>query len=204
MTAESSDDRTDIATATRWQIAAVAATLSEAFADDPFFVWLFPDRRERPRQIDEWWRYLLRRRPAGSKTWQAADVAAAALWHPPHEGAGAGDDAFAAWFVRVLGNDALVDERFEFFGQVLDAHLAEPHWYLASVGVRPEHQGKGLGTAILDAMLAECDRSNTPAYLESSNPRNVGLYERLGFVTTVELPLPDESSRLTMMYRRPR
>ena len=50
-----------------------------------------------------------------------------------------------------------------------------PSWYLLGLGTVKEHQGKGLGSAVLSHMLSRCDTEGLPAYLESSNPRNVPL-----------------------------
>ena len=60
-------------------------------------------------------------------------------------------------------------------------HTSEPHWYLPLIGVDPARQGKGYGAALMRHALAACDRDGMPAYLESTNPRNVPLYERHGF-----------------------
>ena len=57
-----------------------------------------------------------------------------------------------------------------------------PSWYLLGLGTVKEHQGKGLGSAVLSHMLSRCDTEGLPAYLESSNPRNVPFYARHGFV----------------------
>ena len=51
-------------------------------------------------------------------------------------------------------------------------------------------------------MLADADAEGLPCYLESSNPRNVSLYLRHGFVETGQLPLPDGPS-LIQMWREP-
>ena len=45
----------------------------------------------------------------------------------------------------------------------------------------PASRGRGYGSALLRHALQRCDRENAPAYLESSNPRNIPLYERYGF-----------------------
>ena len=60
-------------------------------------------------------------------------------------------------------------------------HPREPHWYLPLIGVDPFQQGSGLGSALMRHALARCDREGKPAFLESSNPKNVSLYERNGF-----------------------
>ena len=53
--------------------------------------------------------------------------------------------------------------------------------YLPFIGVDPAQQGKGSGAALLKSVLAKCDKTHVPAYLESTNPRNRTLYERLAF-----------------------
>lgn len=72
--------------------------------------------------------------------------------------------------------------------------------YLALVGVRPDRAGRGLGTALLEPGLRHADDLNLPAYLESSNERNVPLYERHGFAITNEHRLPRGPS-MRLMWR---
>ncbi len=197
-------DEIDVATATRWQEAAVVATLAEAFVTDPFFVWMFPDRPRRADQVTRWWERMVRQRPVGSRTWQASGVATAALWHPPVDAVAEADESFTPWFVDLLDDRTLVAERFEVFGRIVEAHPSEPYWYLAGVGTRPVHQGRGLGRAVLEPMIRRCDDEQRLAYLESSNPRNVPFYERFGFTVVGAVPLPGDSSSVTLMARSPR
>jgi ribosomal protein S18 acetylase RimI-like enzyme len=60
-------------------------------------------------------------------------------------------------------------------------HPEEPHWYLPWIGVRPEAQGKGVGSALLARGLARADADGLPAYLEATSRRNAALYARYGF-----------------------
>jgi ribosomal protein S18 acetylase RimI-like enzyme len=87
--------------------------------------------------------------------------------------------------------------------EVEDVHPTEPHWYLAVLGVRPESRGRGAGSALLEPGLARADAEGMPCYLESSNKRNVSLYERHGFEIRAEHWLPD-GPMFTYMWRRPR
>jgi GNAT superfamily N-acetyltransferase len=57
----------------------------------------------------------------------------------------------------------------------------EPHWYLSLIGVEALHRNKGCGAALLQHRLRQCDREHLPAYLWSSSPLNISLYERHGF-----------------------
>jgi ribosomal protein S18 acetylase RimI-like enzyme len=43
------------------------------------------------------------------------------------------------------------------------------------------HRNKGRGAALLEHRLRQCDREHLPAYLWSSNPLNISLYQRHGF-----------------------
>lgn len=49
------------------------------------------------------------------------------------------------------------------------------------IGADPSRQGQGLGSALLKEGLKRCDADGVIAYLESSNPKNIPLYERYGF-----------------------
>jgi GNAT superfamily N-acetyltransferase len=59
-------------------------------------------------------------------------------------------------------------------------HPSEPHWYLPLIGVDPTLRGKGYGSSLMEHALIQCDHDKKPAYLESSNPKNMTLYERHG------------------------
>ena len=68
----------------------------------------------------------------------------------------------------------------------------------------PEWQGRGLGAALLNAVLERCDRERVPAFLEASRPRNRDLYERHGFAVTEEFRLGRGAPPQWRMWREPR
>ena len=92
---------------------------------------------------------------------------------------------------------------YELFEQMGRYHPAEPHWYLPLVGVDPTRQGRGYGAALLRHALARIDREERLAYLESSNPANVPLYQRHGFEVIGTIQVGD-APPLFPMVRRPR
>ena len=47
-------------------------------------------------------------------------------------------------------------------------HPTQPHWYLGILGTDTVHQGKGVGSALMQPILERCDAEGLPAYLESS------------------------------------
>ena len=86
--------------------------------------------------------------------------------------------------------------------EMAKGHPTEPHWYLALLGVEPVFQGAGIGTALLEKRLAECDRTGVPAYLETQKPENVPYYGRFGFVVSRTIEL-DGCPTLWTMWREP-
>ena len=89
-------------------------------------------------------------------------------------------------------------------GAMEKAHPSEPHYYLEAIGTRQDWQSKGVGSAVMAAMLERCDREGLPAYLESSNPRNIPFYARHGFEVRPLVPLPPGAPPMTPMWREPR
>ena len=80
----------------------------------------------------------------------------------------------------------------------------EPMWYLDHVGVDPDHQGGGIGSALVKLGLARAAEDGIPAYLEAGNPRNVPCYERLGFKVIAEADPPDGGPHIWFMRCDPR
>jgi GNAT superfamily N-acetyltransferase len=100
--------------------------------------------------------------------------AGAALWLPP----GIDPDQAALEATLPVGREAELTAVFE---EMARYHPNEPHWYLPLIGVDPAHQRKGCGAALLRETLRRCDRDHLPAYLESTNPANIKLYQAHGF-----------------------
>lgn len=123
-----------------------------------------------------------------------------ALWLPP--GVQPDEEAMVD-IVQRTAPASIRDEIFGVFEQMSAFHPVEPHWYLPLIGVDPASQGKGLGGALMRHALDRCDRDGLPAYLESSNPRNITLYQRFGFESLGVIQV-GTSPRLVPMLRRPR
>jgi ribosomal protein S18 acetylase RimI-like enzyme len=60
----------------------------------------------------------------------------------------------------------------------------QPHWHIGPIGVRPERQGQGIGTALLQTFLTMVDEQGESAFLETDVDRNVTLYQAFGFTVT--------------------
>jgi GNAT superfamily N-acetyltransferase len=70
-------------------------------------------------------------------------------------------------------------------------HPSEDHWYLALLATDPSVRGRGMGTALMQPVLTQCDSSGVPAYTETQKEENVSWYRRVGFDVIDEVRLPD-------------
>jgi ribosomal protein S18 acetylase RimI-like enzyme len=181
--------------------------LADAFAEDPVFAWLIPpqvpgrDSRMRTFFTSMSRGYLRRGKPC----YLAGDASAAALWAEPGgwamplsqmilEAVPSGL-AFRGRLLRALRTQLQVER--------LHPGQSRPHWYLGYLGTRRDRQGEGLGTQMLREVLAGLDADGVPAYLESSNERNVPLYERNGFRVVGEIQALGHGPTIWRMWREP-
>jgi len=157
---------------------AVTAVISLAFSADPMARWSFPS----PQTYLDVWPGIID--AFGSNGFAHGTVhlvdggGAAAMWLPP----GVEPDAERLKaLVEQRAPSAQREDMTRVFDQMDRYHPEEPCWYLPLIGVDPASQGQGYGSALLRYALEQVDRTRSLAYLESSNPRNVPLYERHGF-----------------------
>ncbi|PST84155.1 hypothetical protein C7T94_05345 [Pedobacter yulinensis] len=61
-----------------------------------------------------------------------------------------------------------------------------PHVHFGPLAVHPEHQGQGVGSALLECFCREMDRTGQTAYLETDKEMNLALYKRFGFAVVAE------------------
>jgi ribosomal protein S18 acetylase RimI-like enzyme len=193
-----------VRTATRADRRAVADVLAAAFQVEPVYAWLFPDPAVRRRRLRPLLRAALgRRRDHGVVEVAQVDgaVVGVAVWEAPGDtGPGAGRTLLA-----LPGTVWAAGRRFPALlrvgGTLHAARPATPHWYLSHLGVAPERQGAGVGSALLRAMPPLRERA--PAYLECK-PAHVGYYERFGFAVTGEVVVDPTLTVVTMWYEPPR
>ena len=77
-------------------------------------------------------------------------------------------------------------------------HAPGKHWYLETLGVDPNFQGKGIGSSLMNFKLKEIDLQGLPIYLETSTEKNVRFYEKMGFKVVEEVVIPE--TEVTQYY----
>jgi ribosomal protein S18 acetylase RimI-like enzyme len=182
----------------------VADTLGQAFVDDPVWGrWIFGDTPNRLESVTAMFRLFATAALKTGHLYMASGHEAVAHWVPPD--------------VEMMSQTdvAEIDERLgallgSEFGRVLAGFEAleaaqprdVPYFYLVALATRPEHQNRGFGSQLIRHVLDQCDTQGIPAYLRSSNPRNVSLYRRHGFLPIGDIRLPDGPSEVAM-WRQP-
>jgi ribosomal protein S18 acetylase RimI-like enzyme len=179
-------------------------TLSDSFANDPMFNWVFPKA-----QLYPYFFHMLVKDvylPRGI-VHMADQGRAAALWLPPQERFQVAPRLGLLKFsLKLVRQDGLRPVwRLRQQGWVFARHLPrEPHYYLQFLGCRQQDQGKGYGAALLREGIRICDERGMPAYLESSNIRNLPLYQRHGFEVTAARAVAKNGPMVWFMWREAR
>ena len=184
--------------ATPEDTALLARICAAGFENDPVMSWVFPDASTRLDDLEIAFKGLVDAYCTPNSVMHVVDDACATFWRTPAWARPTDDGGDTSpWAPDVAERFRILDEGMRM------AHPHESHWYLNVISTLPSHQGRGLGAQALAPPLAVCDAEGMPAYLESSNPRNMSLYRRHGFVEIGEIPLPDGPS-LYPMWREAR
>lgn len=171
-------------------------TLVEAFADDPVTAHLFPDAARRRVGMAEVFRIQLRYGQRYGRVELAKSAGAVAVWIRP-------EHTTPSWtqMVRVglltapftLGWSA-TRRMLRFMQFITDCRMRTmggPHWYLACLGVQPDHQGQGLGAVLVQHGLQRIQSSGVPGYLETAKESNLPFYQKHGFQVVGRKQVPD-------------
>lgn len=184
---------------------ALGEMLARAFADDPVAAWSSPRDAPRKRMLERFHTARTRHFLPHGEVWMTQGGESAAVWAPPEAWKTTlrQDLELTACMLspRLLPRAPLVARGL--LGTERKHPQAPPHWYLSTLGTDPAAQGRGLGTRVLEPVLAQCDQDGVAAYLESSKERNVDYYARFGFRVTDVLRLP-RGPQIWLMWRDPR
>jgi ribosomal protein S18 acetylase RimI-like enzyme len=181
--------------AERADLKRIGEALARAFEHDPLWGWAFEDtsRERKLASLAEVFGFFAGAALGFGWVRVTDGVEAVALWIPPGS-----PEMTPADEERLPGviADACEAAPAARVSELLDAFEANhphepPHYYLSLLATHPDHAGQGFGVGLVADNLAEMDAADPPAaaFLESSNPRNVARYERLGFRPTREVEL---------------
>ncbi|HMQ02394.1 MAG TPA: GNAT family N-acetyltransferase [Pyrinomonadaceae bacterium] len=148
------------------------------FDTDPFARWMYPDAASYMKGFSEFVRAVAARSINARSAHLSRNNSGAALWFSPGVSL---DEEEIGEIVQTTVSPELRRSVVEIFEQKALFRPAGPHWYLPIIAVDPVRQGRGTGASLLRFAARSCDDEDLPAYLESSNPRNISLYQRFDF-----------------------
>lgn len=167
--------------------AQVAALIATAFSELRAVRYLVPEPGERHEIMTANFRILVDHAVEHGRIDLIDDAPAVAVWFP-RTGPVPEPPDYERRLAEVAGDRI---ERFRILDALFEKHHpGEPHHHLAFLAVHPDHQGRGLGTALL-RHHHHAGLAGTPAYLEASSPRSRDLYARHGYRQREPFALPD-------------
>lgn len=197
---------TEIRKATIKDIPELAETLAQAFDKDPVMQWIIRQDKHRTEALRDAFEYYLSDSIPYGEVTITDDLKACAMWLPP----GVWSEKpplleYLGMLVQIVKWSGLgrirrfiEDDNLEYARKP-----AEPHYYLAILGVRPGFQGKRYGSRLIEYTLARVDELEMPAYLENSNIANQSLYESHGFKVIDSFTLSKGGPTEWCMWREP-
>ena len=157
----------------------VGAVIADSHAAYPAFTHLFPDPVQRGHVL----RSLMtisasdaRRNGTVTVAESGGQLLGAAVWLAPGRFPWSvgrkvmTSGAFVTLWWQARGSASAL---FELGGNAEAAAPAEPHWSLQVLGVRAGAQGRGLGTRLLQPILARADQNRVICHLHTADPANV-------------------------------
>lgn len=190
------------------QIKQAAVVLARAFQDDPLYSHMYPDAGERARVLPlifEWnVRYghlfgevqvtdeplagvVICLRP-GETEWNAKRLAESGFYR----------------LAEVLGADAwrrYAVDVFAYAEEQLRHAAPDLYWYLETIGVEPNRQGRGVGSALLRAVHDRADAGGMATVLLTFQPRNLRFYRHYGYDIACEGTEPTSGLRFWCLWR---
>lgn len=185
------------------EIRSAAEAISRGFQDNSVWKWLVPGDRARARVERRTHRGMIRHIFIPRKSgWTTATATGGALWYPP----GTTRHSFresVAEFVSFMPEGLQAVGRASRLQRQMASHWPEvPHWYLATLSIEPESQGKGHGSALIRPGLERADADGVGAWLETQDQGNVPFYRRFGFELVERIEV-DAGLSLWLMWRPP-
>ncbi len=189
-------------------IARAGDVLALAFDADPIFRSLVPDSGERYRSLSLVFRAVVEYTLTHGIVYATPNLEGVICWLPPGKTRITGRRIAAAGFglaIAVRRLSPAIRRRFlrgtDYTAAVHKRIMPEPHWYLLALGVQPEQQGRGIGSALMAPILTGAGATGVPCYLETQTDRNLGFYRRFGFEVAETGQIPGDTLPLWFMVR---
>lgn len=179
---------------------AVVDILADAFRADPVMKWVTPKPAYPKYAFGLTVPFCLEK----GLTYIAEDGSGAASWLPPGMHLQSPVSPSVIWHGLTEYGPMSLLRGLATLIQTQKRHPKDRYYYLFTIGTRPTEQGRGVGGALMRAVLQRCDAERMPAYLESSNEKNLPFYRAHGFEVVEEMRLALGGPPMWLMWRAPR
>ncbi len=184
-------------------------TLASSFMEDQLCCWLFEEKSSRYQYLQEYFLFRLRYGYEFGEVHKTSNnFEGIAIWLP-------GDKAEVTYrrglptggfrFIFKMGVEKMKKLTIisDYAAEIRNSVIQPPYMELSPIGVKPEYQGKGFGSKLLRPMMQRFDDEETICFLETQNPENIPIYEKLGFEIAKEGIVPECDLHHWGMMRTP-
>jgi ribosomal protein S18 acetylase RimI-like enzyme len=181
---------------TKRDVGKAIATMVQAFIDDPLSSYFVPEKESRFRVLPKFFNYRIKNGLLDGKVLATSEniEGAVILTQSEYNGFSWLRDIRTGGlgFFRVAGSEVVNRMRkMESFivGKRREC-ISEPHWYLGSLAVHPDYQGKGFASKLVRPVLEMCSSQNIDCVLETQDEDLVLIYKHYGFEVVDSFTLP--------------
>ncbi|KAL1988964.1 hypothetical protein VTN96DRAFT_6953 [Rasamsonia emersonii] len=207
---------------TKGDIPGAVECIQQAFADDPYYRWVFndPSKFNKQRNISSLtarclWGinnalFFVAKEADSTSSDAPSKVVGVSCWLPPHPPSE--PESWYSWFqswvlsfrqlvnnIRYWGRGGLNTKRYWIWKarqeEVQKEIWTDPrgYYFCNIVAVSPHTQGKGVGRKLFEVVTDRADQEGMKCYLESSKSvPNVEIYRKLGFEVVKKMECEDE------------
>jgi GNAT superfamily N-acetyltransferase len=186
---------------------AAATVLARAFANDPLWCYLLPEANRRVLALRQSFRATLPLFVEQQVVWGiGAPLVGVAIWRPPHPPSNPWTALLNPNTLTLLFSPwlSLYAKAIPIFGQFerMHQHYAQQsHYYLSTIGIVPQAQGRGEASYLLRPVLSQADAEGRAAYTETMTPANVPLYRYYGFQVQEHYRVPNSELSIWSLLR---
>jgi ribosomal protein S18 acetylase RimI-like enzyme len=188
-------------------LGAATSTMAQAFHNDPLWRFVIEDDGQRRRLLMRFFDALLGLSIGLGQAYGAGDNAAGvAVWsYPGQKLAKPPARTYLRFLPLLFSRFAIAGFKarnvFAEFERMRKTYAPGPSYYLQTIGVRPDSQGRGFSSQLIRPFIEEADARGIGVYTETVTPENVALYERFGLKCMDERPIPNTGLKAWSFYR---
>ena len=191
------------------QIHRASDVLAASFFDYPMFTFYFPDPQRRTRYLPWYFKNILNAALRYGEVYTTPEVFGVIFTLPP------GHTKISIWeyiqcgflltaFKLGFRNYKQSMECEDFVGTTQIALMKNrPHYYLWGLAVDPQKKVQGIGSALMQPVLAQANAQKMPIYLETHDEKNVRYYQKHGFELLYTTCIPKYHLPIWCMLREP-